>query len=696
MRDKKEKELASMKSKYDKEKNQRKTEIKFSTILAVLLIILISLSININGAAADNTSINDPTLKYETDELKINNNNNNIKISEQLWKKIQEQTNPGTDGKATGWNYNTNSKTLSKDGSPSIKIEAENNKEGHKGTVMFIQGNGESATFTQYVESTKGFLGIYSGQGTIGSDEVPQKTDHVEFIKGEDKIQMNKDTYQLIRSIKGGTLKQDFNDLKALLKIEGISSVKKEGDDYKTKDKSGREVILTTPSNDKIKSSTTISGSGETSVKQDITYGSEGKAKGGNVYQGTYSDNNKGFELKTENEVTSWQRILSSGKLGSLDLVQGQSLFKVEKDTIVLGSESEGFFGDKSTISIVRSDAGEKEILNDLKSESLVISHTTAEKNPKKTVFFSQEYKQWLTMEFDQKGRENPKPTAVYDQNLRPVGIVNSQGNALDSKITYDDKTGLPKIIKGNDEYDLSKEADLNKAIKEVPEAVEAIRISNIGPALEKAVSAAQGASALGNFLFKGNELIKAWKDTVDEIWKYLEPEQLVTGFFCSDYVRRNQDQGTALTFQGDQLNIIAHIEGSRSSAITYLDQSTNQYKTEYFYKITWNIKAPSDKDVNFNVRLQGQKESKLYTGFIKIEKNQNNKALGNTARVKYSPFFYDTVCIEFEGDVDWPNPLCNKITEYHGLTVEQASQQQASSTSSSSSGSSSVANNDW
>src|SRR3989338_7972404 len=102
--------------------------------------------------------------------------------------------------------------------------------------------------------------------------------------------------------------------------------------------------------------------------------------------------------------------------------------------------------------------------------------------------------------------------------------------------------------------------------------------------------------------------------------------------------------------FNNDQLNIIAHIEGSRSSAITYLDQSTNQYKTEYFYKITWNIKAPSDKDINFNVRLQGQKESKLYTGFTKIEKNQNNKALGNTARVKHSPFFYDTVCIEFEG----------------------------------------------
>ncbi len=666
-------------------KNSTKTSLNILTILAVLLIILSSSGIDVR---ANNTDLKDPKLTYANNQLTINNNN--IKISEQLWKKIQEQTNPGKDGTTTGWTYISSTNTLSKEGSPSIKIEPENSKAGHKGTVTFIQGTGDSQIFTQYADSTKGFLAEYSG---TGDSAISDKITHAVFKKDQNTVDMNQYTYQLIRTVFDGTLNVNFNALDKMSKIEGVSSLTKEGNTYKTKDKVGREVVLSADGSTKtITSSTTISGTGNDAVKQNIVYESEGKVKEGSIEKG-----NKKFELKSSDEVTSWQNIMSSGKLGNLNLESGRSLFSITQKSIVLGSESGGLFGEDSTVSIVRSDTtGEKEVLKSLKSEALVLNYITAQQSPKKTVFYSEEYKQWLTMEFDQKNKENPKPTTIYDQNLRPVGIANAQGNDLEFKIKYDDKTGSPKIINGNTEYDLSKEEDLKNAIKNAPAAIEAIKISNMGPALEKAVSAAQGASALGNFLFKGNELIKAWKDTVDEIFKYLEPEQLVTGFFCSDYVRRNQDQGTALMFKGDQLNIVAHIEGSRSSAITYLDQSTNQYKTEYFYKITWNIKAPSDKDVNFNVRLQGQKEPRLFTGFTKIEKNQNNKVLGNTARIKYSPFFYDTVCIEFEGNVNWPNPLCNKITEYQGPTVEQAAQKQDSSTSASGSGASSVPNNDW
>src|SRR3989338_1800191 len=267
--------------KKNKSKSSIRTSLKFFTILAVLLIIFSSSGIDVKGdATPTETKITYDTAKSEL-IITTNVNQPPIKISNHLWKKIQEQTTPANDGKVTGWAYNTNTNTLSNDGN-AIKITGQD--QSNKGTITVTQGD----YTTTYVAENDKVLRVHSS--TAGSPVRWESSD----LKTPVPPPVSADAYNLMKSANNNEKDLNAQEVQKFLKIEGLSSVKLSEGKYITKDKKGRELEFKT-SNNQIISSTTISGSKETAVKQDIIYGSDGIPTRGSVYQG--SDSSKEFQL---------------------------------------------------------------------------------------------------------------------------------------------------------------------------------------------------------------------------------------------------------------------------------------------------------------------------------------------------------------------------------------------------------------
>lgn len=502
-------------------------------------------------------------------------------------------------------------------------------------------------------------------------DSEGKKVTSVIFEKennGREKVVMTPYAYGLYKNAVNNVNNINEKNLNKVANIEGFTSANPEG---KVEFNAERGKILRTqPYTKNLRLTQTIPISSEDSKST--------------VILSSTDDESKKVEMTAE-QFAQFEEFKKKGIIS-----ENMKLLKENDKYIIVDDQSFLFSGKKRQVFIGSKNKDIKKytnIRNELYGDAEAIAVIGIDDGKAKEVFFMGNTINGKKLVRAVPSYDNEKiiSTAVYEASSGFLTEYTKGGKTIQVKygklkdgtlnyadITLTDGSGSPIGREDNSEV--------------VQEVKNMIFWSRFGVKLSNAAQAASGASALGNFLFKGNELFEAWGNFVDEIFSYLEPQRLFTGLFCSDFVRRGRDQGTALTFVNDEIKIVAHVEGSRSSAVQPVDEN-GTLPVEYFYKLTWVVKAPSDKDIGFNVRITGQRDVRLFSSFVKLEKGQTHQTTGNNARVKYSNFLYNQICIEFEGDVDWPNPLCNKIVEQSGPTIEQARAARAHSQASGSSG---------
>jgi len=202
--------------------------------------------------------------------------------------------------------------------------------------------------------------------------------------------------------------------------------------------------------------------------------------------------------------------------------------------------------------------------------------------------------------------------------------------------------------------------------------------IDNIWSALEDAAS---GGAGRFFSLFMDDEDLAKWREDVDEFLCdtiLAGGKDCWTSEVCKIYVDIEADSAAYVETNG-LLAMVAHIEGERSDAISYVNVTnattgSTESVTQYFYKITANVENPADSDTSLKFNLYVKKSDgslkAIFNSDVELKEGESFAKYGSSSIVKYSETLYDGVCIIFSSGFDdiitgsgSENELCNLIT---------------------------------
>lgn len=160
----------------------------------------------------------------------------------------------------------------------------------------------------------------------------------------------------------------------------------------------------------------------------------------------------------------------------------------------------------------------------------------------------------------------------------------------------------------------------------------------------------------------------------------------------CDKAIRKTGNSQGIIVDDSLMANLVAHIEGEKT-AITNVDGTT-----EYFYKITLQIKSKKD-DENINYNIDLYKNNILQTAVFAQEQSKKGTVnhIGESALLKYSIKDYDKVCLRSSA-----GNTCNRfadVTEFANVEVSKALPSAGTATGTGttvSAGSSTPNVNDW
>ncbi len=188
-------------------------------------------------------------------------------------------------------------------------------------------------------------------------------------------------------------------------------------------------------------------------------------------------------------------------------------------------------------------------------------------------------------------------------------------------------------------------------------------------------VRAARGGIALSNLLnsWLDWDFMMGWRKKSDEFFSQTVIGRVISGRWeeslCHKHIDRIPNNVAVVNVNG-VMGFASHIEGERSESI-----ATNN-QTIYFYKITFAVNPQIDKEIKFEILIDGKKADLDNDGkadTITLKPGESYSGTGENAIVRYKDKIYKKVCIKFYNTENLnkeftsslkDNKLCNTIVE--------------------------------